>query len=253
MTSLTFMLVEVPLPVWKMSTGNWRSWRPSSTSAAACSMAEARSAGISPSRPLTRAAAALMQASARSNSRGMGPAADREVLDGTGGLRAVERVLGNRHLAHGVALDSFHAPLWPQLLPWNRAQSSPPRSGARPRHAVQGERAHRLRGMAGDHRSADRFRCTRSVCRRFAGRILRAGYRRAHGGDALLQAGDCGARAGVRQRGVHHHARYRGAGTTGAGAGRRCDGGGDAVLRDAERSRNWRSITWRCAGRCGCR
>ena len=36
------MLVEVPDPVWKMSTTNWSSNRPSATSPAACEMASAR-------------------------------------------------------------------------------------------------------------------------------------------------------------------------------------------------------------------
>ena len=35
-TSLAFMLVEVPEPVWKMSSGNWSSSLPSTTSWAAC-------------------------------------------------------------------------------------------------------------------------------------------------------------------------------------------------------------------------
>ena len=30
MTSLAFMLVEVPDPVWNTSTGNWSSWSPAS-------------------------------------------------------------------------------------------------------------------------------------------------------------------------------------------------------------------------------
>ena len=113
MTSLMFMLVEVPLPVWKTSTGKWRSWRPSSTSAAACSMAEARSAGDL-AQPAIDAGGGGLDAGQRAQQFARhGAAADREVLHGTGGLRAVKRVLGNRHLAHGVALDSFHAPLWP--------------------------------------------------------------------------------------------------------------------------------------------
>ncbi len=35
MTSLAFMLDEVPEPVWNTSTGNWSSWRPRATSVAA--------------------------------------------------------------------------------------------------------------------------------------------------------------------------------------------------------------------------
>ena len=38
-TSLTFMFVEVPEPVWNTSMGNWSSWRPESTSSAAVTMA----------------------------------------------------------------------------------------------------------------------------------------------------------------------------------------------------------------------
>ncbi len=41
MTSLALVLVEVPDPVWKMSSGNWSSSRPSRTSSAAAAMASA--------------------------------------------------------------------------------------------------------------------------------------------------------------------------------------------------------------------
>ena len=41
MTSLAFMLLLVPDPVWKTSTGKCASWRPSATSSAARWMAKA--------------------------------------------------------------------------------------------------------------------------------------------------------------------------------------------------------------------
>ncbi len=39
MTSLAFMLVEVPEPVWNTSMGNWASCLPPATSSAAATMA----------------------------------------------------------------------------------------------------------------------------------------------------------------------------------------------------------------------
>ena len=68
-TSLAFMLVEVPLPVWKMSTMNWSSKRPSTTSCAALLMASASGGSSRPSSSFTAAAACLMSPSARMNER----------------------------------------------------------------------------------------------------------------------------------------------------------------------------------------
>ena len=63
MTSLTFMFVEVPDPVWKTSIGNCSSWPPSATSAAARAIRLARAPSSSPSSLLASAAAPLMRAS----------------------------------------------------------------------------------------------------------------------------------------------------------------------------------------------
>ena len=60
MTSLAFMLVDVPEPVWKMSIGKWSSHSPRSTSAAACSMSRAFSPRSNPNSPLTEALAPLI-------------------------------------------------------------------------------------------------------------------------------------------------------------------------------------------------
>ena len=57
MTSLTFMLVLVPEPVWKTSMGNWSSCSPSTISAVASAMASACSAVRDPSAALVCAAA----------------------------------------------------------------------------------------------------------------------------------------------------------------------------------------------------
>ncbi len=69
-TSLAFMLVEVPEPVWKTSTTNSPSSRPSATSVAARPIASASSGGRSPRSAFTRAHAALMAPSARMKLRG---------------------------------------------------------------------------------------------------------------------------------------------------------------------------------------
>lgn len=63
-TSLVFMFDEVPEPVWKTSTGNCSSQRPSATSSAASWTACATSSSSTPSSALTLAAAALIRASA---------------------------------------------------------------------------------------------------------------------------------------------------------------------------------------------
>ena len=57
-TSLTFMFVDVPDPVWKTSTGKWSSSSPASTCCAASAIAAASSSStpLTPSEALTDAA-----------------------------------------------------------------------------------------------------------------------------------------------------------------------------------------------------
>src|SRR6476620_621580 len=67
-TSLAFMFDEVPDPVWNASIGNWSRWAPAAISSAAAAMALAtrRSTLGTSARPaFTRAASALINASAR--------------------------------------------------------------------------------------------------------------------------------------------------------------------------------------------
>ena len=71
-TSLTFMFVEVPDPVWKTSTTNSPSNFPSKTSRAAREIASARGAGRSPSPALTSAPSPLIIAAAYTTGRGIG-------------------------------------------------------------------------------------------------------------------------------------------------------------------------------------
>ncbi len=63
-TSFMFMLELVPEPVWNTSRGNWSSWSPDMTTAAASLIAVAWSPEITPSSAFTAAAAALIAASA---------------------------------------------------------------------------------------------------------------------------------------------------------------------------------------------
>ena len=70
MTSLAFMLVLVPEPVWKMSIGNCASYWPSATASAALRMAAAWFFLRCPSARFASAAAALIRPSARMNWRG---------------------------------------------------------------------------------------------------------------------------------------------------------------------------------------
>ena len=48
-TSFAFMFVDVPLPVWKMSRGNWGSWVPAITSSDAWTIAWASRGSSRPS------------------------------------------------------------------------------------------------------------------------------------------------------------------------------------------------------------
>ena len=89
-TSLTFVFVDVPDPVWKTSIGNWSSWRPAATSAAAAAIAFGLLASSLPSSPLTRAAAPLMRPSQWIDCERDRLAGDGEVVDGLLGLAAVE-------------------------------------------------------------------------------------------------------------------------------------------------------------------
>ena len=63
-TSLAFMLLEVPEPVWNTSIGNSPSCSPAATASAACAIAAARSSVITPRLALACAAAPLIRPSA---------------------------------------------------------------------------------------------------------------------------------------------------------------------------------------------
>ena len=71
-TSLAFMLVEVPEPVWNTSIGNWSSCCPAATSSPARATRSAMSASSNPSSAFTRAASALMRPSQRTTGAGTG-------------------------------------------------------------------------------------------------------------------------------------------------------------------------------------
>ena len=71
-TSLAFMLLEVPEPVWYRSTGNWSACAPPATAVAASMMASARARSSRPRCPLTTAADALTSARARTKASGIG-------------------------------------------------------------------------------------------------------------------------------------------------------------------------------------
>ena len=106
-TSLVFMFVEVPLPVWKMSTTNWSSCWPSATACAAWTIRSPSSAGSSLRSMLTCAAAFLIRPRARMNGAGT-ERADLEVPPGAGRLGPVIGLDRDLHLAHRVF---FHAGL----------------------------------------------------------------------------------------------------------------------------------------------
>ena len=70
MTSLAFVFVEVPEPVWKTSIGNCASCLPAAISAAAFSIRLALRLESRPSSPLTAAAAPFRRASQRTTGTG---------------------------------------------------------------------------------------------------------------------------------------------------------------------------------------
>ena len=70
MTSLAFMFVDVPEPVWKMSSTNWSSWSPRATASAAARIASALAGWRMPRSALACAAAPLTSPSAWMKRRG---------------------------------------------------------------------------------------------------------------------------------------------------------------------------------------
>ena len=110
-TSLAFMLLLVPEPVWNTSIGKWSSSLPAATSSAAAAIASATSAARIPISPLTCAAAALI-APERSDVRGLQALPrDREVLDRALGGGAPLGVVRDADLAHRVVVDAVGAAL----------------------------------------------------------------------------------------------------------------------------------------------
>ena len=99
------MLVLVPEPVWKTSSGKWSSKAPKDSSDAASWMAAATSFGITRRRPLTVAATPLIEAEGVDQLRRHPLAGDREVLDGPLRLRAPPGRDRDAHLAQRVVLD----------------------------------------------------------------------------------------------------------------------------------------------------
>ena len=110
-TSLAFMFVDVPLPVWKTSTTNWSSCVPAATSSAARSTHAAMG---SPSRPRSRftaAAAALICPSAWITPEGI-------CQPLTGKLSCARRVCAPYRAPSGTSIDPMlsRSVLIPALL-----------------------------------------------------------------------------------------------------------------------------------------
>ena len=92
MTSLAFMLVEVPLPVWKTSIGNSSSSSPSATARARLLDRRRRSRREQAELAIDSCRGQLHQAERVDELRRQRLAGDREVLDGALRCGAVERV-----------------------------------------------------------------------------------------------------------------------------------------------------------------
>ncbi len=105
MTSLAFMLVEVPDPVWKMSRGKWASWSPRMTSSAAAWMAPAELFVQQAELPVGPGRRPLDQPERHQETAAEPPVGDREVVDRPLGLGAVEGRRRDLHLAHAVRFD----------------------------------------------------------------------------------------------------------------------------------------------------
>ena len=106
-TSLAFMLVEVPLPVWKMSTTNWSSSLPSHDFLRRLLDQPRRFFVEEPRSMFTSAQAHLISPIARDEAAREAEVGDREILDGPRGLRPVVRVGGDLHFAHRVFLEAM--------------------------------------------------------------------------------------------------------------------------------------------------
>ena len=91
-TSLAFMLVDVPEPVWKTSIGNSASNSPAATSSAAATIASAVSRVEHAELGVHHRGRGLDRASAWIERRRQRPAGDREVLHRALGLRPPQRV-----------------------------------------------------------------------------------------------------------------------------------------------------------------
>ena len=105
-TSLAFMLLEVPEPVWKMSTTKSRSCCPAATSCAAWMIASASLASSLPL-ALVHLGGGLLDQRQRADHAAREPQpADREVLGGPLRLRPVQRVRRDFDLAERVGLDA---------------------------------------------------------------------------------------------------------------------------------------------------
>ena len=89
-----------------MSIGNWSSWSPSATVAAAAAIAAATS-GVEQAELAVRLRGGQLDQGQRADEPAREAlAGDREVEDGALGRRAVEGVGRDGHLAHRVALDA---------------------------------------------------------------------------------------------------------------------------------------------------
>ena len=105
-TSLTFMLVLVPDPVWNTSIGNWSSCRPSTISAAAATIASRCSASDDAEVGVGAGGRGLDPGERVDQRRRQRLTADREVVDRALGLCSPEGVGRHLDVAHGVVLGT---------------------------------------------------------------------------------------------------------------------------------------------------
>ena len=105
-TSLAFMLLEVPEPVWKTSIGKCASWSPAATCSAALRMDVACACRQQSKPALTSAAAALTSPSARMKPRGIGRPEIGKFSHRTLGLRAPQGIGRDLQFTHAVVLDA---------------------------------------------------------------------------------------------------------------------------------------------------
>src|ERR1035441_4872176 len=136
MTSLAFMLLEVPDPVWNTSIGNWSSCSPTATAAPASWIAAAIASSSTPSSPFTMAAQPLIEASAPIRARPIRSPSPAQLRTPRAGAPPDDQARGLRQVLRRVGLELLKEPPGrgeiAQRLPVRRARHRDRHRAGRP-------------------------------------------------------------------------------------------------------------------------